>query len=145
MLMVTRSRRGIVKAWKEGTIGGQGRIRTKKVLVWQAKSVARFGAGACCCGCVVDFRTIRDAKASPTARSGATVSFVVKIIVVAVIGYVVLQEFSQLRSATVRARAEACAAEQDAMLKSMPGSLSGPVYERWANRQAQVMRDCAEN
>lgn len=97
-------------------------------------------------GLVADFVTIRDPDAVPNARGAAAVAFAVKIIVVAVIGYVVLQEFSQLRSATIRASAEACVAEQQAVLKSMPSNPEADdSYARsWRNRMAAVNHDCLD-
>jgi hypothetical protein len=61
--------------------------------------------------------TLRDSSASASARITAGLSLTVKAALVVLFGYVVLLEFSQLRSATERAEADALRAhvEADAM------------------------------
>ena len=94
-------------------------------------------------GMMADLGTVRDPKAAPDARSKATFLLAVKVIVVLVIAYVVLQEFSQLRSMTARSSAEACTARQKVLIDNMPmGSQSSPQYRQWERRWQEFQKDC---
>jgi hypothetical protein len=73
-------------------------------------------------------------------------------VAVAVIAYILLQEFSQLRSATSRSTAEACLARQKLIVDTMPvGPIFGrqtakdkpnPYEQEWARRDAEFQKDC---
>ena len=69
-------------------------------------------------GLAANAATIFDTTASGVARSSAALSFAFKIIVVAVVAYVLYLELSQLRSTTERAAADATAADAEAHAKA---------------------------
>ena len=101
-------------------------------------------------GMVADFVTMRNPAATSQARGQATVYLVFKAVVIVVIAYVVLQEFSQLQSMTSRSSAEACIARQKVVMDNLPGiSLGGvqdttsPQYMRWRRLREEYNRDCA--
>jgi hypothetical protein len=98
---------------------------------------------------IADFMTLKNQAATPTARGQAAGYLVMKAAVIFVIAYVVWQEFSQLRSVTARAQAEACIARQKLIIDTMPAvGLSGntntntPYYQEWRRRHDEFDRDC---
>lgn len=96
-------------------------------------------------GMVANITTIRDLQARKTARGEAALAFAFKIAVVAVIAYVLAQEFSQLRSLTSRAAADACNARQQLLLNTMPvdQDSGNPRYEAWLHMHHEFDEDCA--
>lgn len=96
-------------------------------------------------GLAANIATAFNPQAPGAARGGAALSFAFKIVVVAVIAYVLAQEFSQLRSTTARAAAEAC----DARLKVLMDNYGIPLTDAarhtrtaWDDSYDQYKRDC---
>jgi hypothetical protein len=93
---------------------------------------------------VADITMLRNEAATATARTQAAVYLVMKFVVVFVIAYVVLQEFSQFRSMTARAQAEACSARLKLLADSQPAYSTGdtPRDREWKRRNDEFNRDC---
>jgi hypothetical protein len=70
-------------------------------------------------GLLADLGLILNGKISGGARIGAAGRTLVKGVVIAVIAYVGILEFSQLRSMAIKAQAEACEARMKAMIGTM--------------------------
>lgn len=88
-------------------------------------------------GMLADFGTIQDAKAPSATRSHAAASLGFKIMAVLVIGYVLVQEFSQLRSATMRAHADACSARMKMIAETV-------TPDKWGEANAEYRKECHE-
>lgn len=93
---------------------------------------------------VADITMLRNEAATATARSQAALYLVMKFVVVFVIAYVVWQEFSQFRSMTARAQAEACSARQKLLIdtQSAAGRGDTPREQEWRRRYDEFHRDC---
>jgi hypothetical protein len=84
-----------------------------------------------------DLAHLLDGEASAAERLGAAVTLAFKAAVIAVLAYVVSLEFSQLQSAAVRARAEACSARMKAIIDTVP---MNQLFEA----SAKLTRECPQ-
>jgi hypothetical protein len=86
--------------------------------------------------------TVRDRSATASVRLAAFLSLLVKAALLAIFGYVVSLEFTQLRLSIDRARADACIARSQNLVNTMPNVNVREIDPAWEKANKQFMEDC---
>lgn len=97
---------------------------------------------------IADMAMMLNRTAPSATRIQAAAYLATKALVVMVVAYVVMLEFSQLRSVTSKASTDACLARRQLITDTMPfipldSRLKTPHILEWEARYAEFRRDCA--